>query len=71
MMMKLQHYHSDSLQVDLGAAQLLPAVMPVALPLGHAAELSGGLEHVSHQRTATHLVCRHLRQETSVSRLYS
>lgn len=41
-------HHSDSLQVDLGAAQLLPAVVLVALSLGDAAELTRGLKHVFH-----------------------
>lgn len=49
-------HHSDSLQVDLGAAQLLPAVVLVALPLGDAAELTRGLKDVLHQRAAAHLV---------------
>lgn len=49
-------HHSDSLQVDLGAAQLLPAVVLVALPLGDAAELTCGLKDVLHQRAAAHLV---------------
>lgn len=49
-------HHSDSLQVDLGAAQLLPAVVLIALPLGDAAELTRGLKDVFHQRAAAHLV---------------
>lgn len=49
-------HHTDSLQVDLCAAQLLPAVVLVALSLGDAAELPRGLKHVLHQRAAAHLV---------------
>lgn len=53
-------HHSDSLQVDLGAAQLLPGVVLVALSLGDAAELARGLKHVLHQRAAAHLISRDL-----------
>lgn len=53
-------HHSDSLQVDLGTAQLFPAVVLVALSLGDAAELARGLKHVLHQRATTHLVSRDL-----------
>lgn len=53
-------YHSDSLQVDLGAAELLPAVMFVTLSLRDAAELACRLEDVFHQGTTTHLVCQDL-----------
>lgn len=53
-------HHSDSLQVDLGATQLLPAVVLVAFSLGDATELTRGLKHVLHQRAAAHLVSRDL-----------
>lgn len=57
-------HHSDSLQVDLGAAQFLPAVVFIALSLGDAAELARRLEDVFHQRTTAHLVGRDLSGET-------
>lgn len=64
-------YHSDPLQVDLGSAEFLPAIMFVTLPLGNATELSGRLKDVFHQRTTTNFVCWDLMcQETDSYSLF-
>ena len=49
-------HHPDALQVHLGPAQLLPAVMAVAAALGDAAEVARQLKDVPHQGAAAHLV---------------
>lgn len=64
-------HHSDPLQVDLGAAQLLPAVVLVALSLGDTAELTRWLKHVLDQRAATHLVSRDLSRRSGGQRYFT
>lgn len=52
--------HSNSLQVHLGPPQLLPAVVLVALSLGHSAELAGGFKNIADEGTPAYLIGRHL-----------
>lgn len=55
--LRLDSYHSNSLQVDLSSTKFLPAVMFVALPLRKPAKLSSWLEDIFDERTTTNLVC--------------